>query len=117
MVFRHAEGDYSSTLDVDRARRYFTINAIAYSPSRGEVRDPFGGRQDLERRLVRAVGDADARMREDRLRALRAIRFAARFNFTIGDATLRATRGSAPHLRCLSPDRGNQESDQTVDEV
>src|SRR5665811_1893425 len=52
---RHAEVEFGVSLDDDLARRDFTINAIAYSPSRGEVRDPFGGQADLDRRLVRAV--------------------------------------------------------------
>src|SRR5512135_700242 len=76
---RHAEVEFGASLDDDLARRDFTINAIAYSPRRKEVRDPFDGQGDLARKLVRAVGDPEARMREDRLRALRAIRFAARF--------------------------------------
>src|SRR5579864_4480774 len=76
---RHAEVEFGVSLDDDLARRDFTINAIAFSPTRGELRDPFGGRADLERRIVRAVGYPEARMQEDRLRALRAIRFAARF--------------------------------------
>src|SRR5437773_34686 len=80
---RHAEVEFGATLDEDLARRDFTINAIAYSPSRDLMHDPFGGQPDIERRIVRAVGVADQRMREDRLRALRAIRFAARLGFEI----------------------------------
>jgi tRNA nucleotidyltransferase/poly(A) polymerase len=68
-------------------RRDFTINAIAYDPIDRVVHDPFGGQDDLARRLVRAVGDPDARMLEDRLRALRAIRFASRFAFDLEAAT------------------------------
>src|SRR5262245_50227825 len=74
---RHAVVEFGASLDDDLSRRDFTINAIAYSPSKKELQDPFDGQRDLARRIVRAVGDADARMREDRLRALRAIRFAA----------------------------------------
>src|SRR6185437_12978650 len=102
---RHAEVEFGVSLDDDLARRDFTINAIAYSPRRGEVRDPFGGQRDLERRIVCAVGDPEARMREDRLRALRAIRFAARLDFSIDDATRRAIVDSAPFLGRLSPER------------
>ncbi len=114
---RHAEVEFGVSLDDDLARRDFTINAIAYSPSRGEVRDPFGGQADLDRRLVRAVGDADARMREDRLRALRALRFASRFNFVIDEQTLRAIHESAPHLSRLSAERVKQEIEKTMDQV
>jgi tRNA nucleotidyltransferase (CCA-adding enzyme) len=78
---RHAVVEFGASLDDDLARRDFTINAIAYSPREDEIRDPFDGRGDLARRVVRAVGDADARMREDRLRALRAISVAARIDF------------------------------------
>src|SRR5512142_1305367 len=76
---RHAVVEFGASLDEDLARRDFTINAIAYSPSSEKIRDPFDGQGDLDRKLVKAVGDPDARMREDRLRALRAIRFASRF--------------------------------------
>src|SRR6267154_1544156 len=84
---RHAEVEFGASLDDDLARRDFTINAVAYRPRTGEIRDPFGGRDDLTARVVRAVGDAETRMREDRLRALRAIRFASRFEFEIEPAT------------------------------
>jgi tRNA nucleotidyltransferase (CCA-adding enzyme) len=114
---RHAEVEFGVSLDDDLARRDFTINAIAYSPRRNEVRDPFGGQADLQRRVVRAVGDAEARMREDRLRALRAIRFAARFDFALDDATRRAIESSAPYLDRLSRERVKQELDKTMEQV
>jgi tRNA nucleotidyltransferase/poly(A) polymerase len=114
---RHAEVEFGATLHEDLARRDFTINAIAYSPSHDDLRDPFHGRADLERRVVRAVGDADARMREDRLRALRAIRFAARFEFEIESETLAAINRSAPHMSRLSPERVKQELEKTMEQV
>src|SRR5690349_8492787 len=114
---RHAVVEFGASLDDDLARRDFTINAIAYSPRDGSIRDPFDGRGDLARRLVRAVGDADARMREDRLRALRAIRFAARFDFSIDAATLHALEASAPYLGRLSAERVKQELDKTMEQV
>ena len=114
---RHAEVEFGVSLDDDLARRDFTINAIAYSPIGGELRDPFGGQADLDRRLLRAVGDADARMREDRLRALRGLRFASRFDFAIDEKTLRAIRDSAPHLGRLSAERVKQEIEKTMDQV
>src|SRR5262245_55765843 len=73
---RHAEVEFGVSLDEDLARRDFTINAIALSPTTDTLHDPFGGRDDIARRIVRAVGSASQRMQEDRLRALRAIRFA-----------------------------------------
>lgn len=114
---RHAEVEFGASLDDDLARRDFTINAIAFSPSTGEVRDPFGGKADLERKVVRAVGDPDARMREDRLRALRAIRFAARFGFSIEEGTRAAIDSSAPYLGRLSRERIKQELDKTMEQV
>jgi len=114
---RHAEVEFGVSLEDDLARRDFTINAIAYSPRRNELRDPFDGRGDLARKLVRAVGDPDARMREDRLRALRAIRFASRFGFAIDGATRAAIQSSAPFLGRLSPERVKQELDKTLEQV
>jgi tRNA nucleotidyltransferase/poly(A) polymerase len=114
---RHAEVEFGVSLEDDLARRDFTINAIAYSPKLDEIRDPFGGRADLVNKLVRAVGDPDARMREDRLRALRAIRFAARFRFAIDPATLRAIEASAPFLGRLSHERVKQELDKIMEQV
>ena len=66
---RHAVVEFGVSLDDDLARRDFTINAIAYSPKTGEIRDPYDGRKDIERNIIRAVGDPRERMREDRLRA------------------------------------------------
>src|SRR3954468_19126920 len=71
---RHAVVEFGASLDEDLARRDFTMNAIAYSPSKDEIRDTYGGQKDLDGKLIRAVGDPRDRMREDRLRALRAIR-------------------------------------------
>jgi tRNA nucleotidyltransferase (CCA-adding enzyme) len=114
---RHAVVEFGASLDDDLARRDFTINAIAVSPSTGEIRDPFGGQNDLARRVVRAVGDPDERMREDRLRALRAIRFAARLGFEIVGATWAAIARSAPYLPRLSRERVKQEIEKTVEQV
>jgi tRNA nucleotidyltransferase (CCA-adding enzyme) len=114
---RHAEVEFGVSLDDDLSRRDYTINAIAFSPTTREIRDPFDGQGDMRRRLVRAVGDADARMREDRLRALRGIRFAARFGFELEPATWRAITNSAPHLSRLSAERVKQEIEKTLDQV
>jgi tRNA nucleotidyltransferase (CCA-adding enzyme) len=114
---RHAVVEFGVSLTEDLARRDFTINAIAYSPRLRKVEDPFGGQADLDAKVVRAVGDPDERMREDRLRALRAIRFAARFGFAIDPATWRAIENSAPYLGRLSPERVKQELDKTMEQV
>jgi tRNA nucleotidyltransferase (CCA-adding enzyme) len=114
---RHAEVEFGVSLDDDLARRDFTINAMAYSPTTNQLRDPFDGQADLERGIVRAVGDPQARMREDRLRALRGIRFASRFGFALDKDTLEAIRDSAPHLGRLSAERVKQEMEKTMDQV
>ena len=114
---RHAEVEFGVSLDDDLARRDFTINAMAWSPSKGELRDPFDGQRDLAAGLLRAVGDANARMREDRLRALRAIRFASRFGFRIEPATWQAVLGSARDLKRLSAERVRQELEKTMEQV
>ncbi|HET7189456.1 MAG TPA: CCA tRNA nucleotidyltransferase [Gemmatimonadaceae bacterium] len=114
---RHAEVEFGVSLDDDLARRDFTINAIAYRPKTQELRDPFGGRADIEAKVVRAVGDAEQRMREDRLRALRAIRFAARYHFAIEPATRIAIDQSAPFLGRLSAERVQQELIKTMEQV
>jgi tRNA nucleotidyltransferase (CCA-adding enzyme) len=114
---RHAVVHFGASLDEDLARRDFTINAIAYSPSRDVIHDPFDGQGDIRRRLLRTVGEASERMTEDRLRALRAIRFATRFAFEIEPTTWEAMRDSAPHLGRLSPERVRQELEKTMEQV
>ena len=114
---RHATVEFGASIDEDLARRDLTINAIAYHPLTGEMRDPFGGQQDIERRVVRAVGDPHERMREDRLRALRALRFAGRLGFHLDPGTWDAIVASAPHLTRLSPERVKQEIEKTLEQV
>ena len=114
---RHAEVEFGASLEEDLARRDYTVNAIAYSPEKKQLADPFGGERDLEQRILRAVGAPSERMREDRLRALRGLRFAARFNFTIEPETWKAIADSAPHLGRLSAERVKQEIEKTMDQV
>ncbi len=106
---RHAVVAYGVTLEEDLARRDFTINALAYHPLRQEWRDPFDGAGDLAHRLVRAVGDPAERFQEDYLRILRALRFAARFDFTIDPITWEAAKAAAPGLSGLSAERVRDE--------
>ena len=88
----------------DLARRDFTINAMAYSPTRG-LRDDFGGREDLQNGVIRCVRDADERFNEDALRILRALRFAARYDFSIAPETAEALRKNRALLARISPER------------
>jgi len=114
---RHAEVEFGASLDEDLARRDYTVNAIAYSPETKQLADPFGGERDLEQGILRAVGTPSERMREDRLRALRGLRFAARFDFVIDPETWKAIADSAPHLGRLSAERVKQEIEKTMDQV
>lgn len=80
---------FTGSLEEDLKRRDFTVNAIAYSPSRGFV-DPTDGQRDIKGKLIRAVGDPSSRFQEDALRILRALRFASRLGFSIEPETARA---------------------------
>lgn len=106
---RHAVVEFGTSLDGDLDRRDFTINAIAYHPTRRAWRDPHDGFGDLRRGVIRAVGDAAVRFREDRLRILRALRFAARWDFAIDDATWAAACAQATDTRELSAERVRDE--------
>jgi tRNA nucleotidyltransferase (CCA-adding enzyme) len=106
---RRAVVEYGASLEEDLARRDFTINALAYHPLRHEWKDPFGGAADLAAGIIRAVGDPDARFREDYLRILRALRFSARFGFVIEPGTWRAAQALASGLERLSAERVRDE--------
>lgn len=94
-----------STPEQDALRRDFTINGLFYDPLRDEVIDYVGGREDLRGRLVRCIGDPAARFAEDRLRMLRAIRFATLLDFTIDPGTFAAIHAQAEHLQVVSAER------------
>ena len=88
----------------DLARRDFTVNAMACSPRRG-LSDPFGGQEDLKNQILRAVGDPVLRFREDALRILRGLRFAARLGFEIEDETRQAMHKCIDGLDALARER------------
>jgi putative nucleotidyltransferase with HDIG domain len=100
----------------DARRRDFTINALLLDPVSGEVLDFVGGRADLEARLIRAIGDPPTRFREDHLRLLRAVRFAARLGFEIEPATFEAIRHGAPMIRDVSAERVRDEISRILTE-
>jgi tRNA nucleotidyltransferase (CCA-adding enzyme) len=106
---RRAIVAWGVSLEEDLARRDFTINAIAYHPITGEWRDPFEGTRDLEARVLRAVGTPAERFREDYLRILRAVRFAARFGLSIDSGTWEAARLESSGLAALSAERVRDE--------
>ncbi|MGI9628009.1 MAG: CCA tRNA nucleotidyltransferase [Longimicrobiales bacterium] len=106
---RKAVVSFADSLDEDLARRDFTINAIAWHPLRDELRDPFGGTSDLDSGVLRAVGAADERFREDYLRILRGLRFAGRLALSIDPATWQYIVAEASGLSGLSPERVREE--------
>jgi len=93
----------------DVARRDFTINGMLLDPVSGEVFDFVGGREDLAAGIVRTIGEPEHRFAEDRLRMLRAVRFAARFEYTIEPATFAATRKLAEQICVVSRERVRDE--------
>jgi poly(A) polymerase len=94
-----------TTAEEDAKRRDFTINGLFYDPVEDRVIDYVGGREDLENKVLRAIGDPNDRFAEDHLRLLRAVRFAARFDLTIEPRTDEAIARNAPHLVRISPER------------
>ena len=109
------EGDYTDSrhpgwvkfvksIEGDLARRDFTVNAMAYSPARGLV-DPFGGQQDLQQGILRAVGDATERFQEDALRILRGVRFSVRFQLAPEASTAKAMLSQANLLGNIAKER------------
>ena len=100
----------------DVLRRDFTINGLMLDPAGGEVLDFVGGREDLARRVVRAIGDPAARFREDHLRMLRAIRFAARLGFEIEPDTFAAIREQHASILLISAERIRDELNRILTE-
>ncbi|MBO6007461.1 MAG: CCA tRNA nucleotidyltransferase [Lachnospiraceae bacterium] len=92
------------SLEEDLKRRDFTINAMAYNDSEGLV-DLFGGRDDIEKKIIRCVGCADERFSEDALRMMRAVRFAAKLGYGIDDEALASIKKLAPTLSKVSAER------------
>ena len=107
------EVTFTPSLREDLKRRDFTINAMAYNNESGLV-DLFGGQQDLENGIVRAVGDPVQRFTEDALRIMRAIRFSAQLGYEIEPETLRAASALAPNLRRISSERIREELEKTL---
>ena len=105
---------FGSSIDEDLARRDFTVNAIARHTVTGELRDPFGGREDIERRVLRAPGDARTRFAEDPLRILRGVRFVSQLGFTIEEETKAAMTASVELLEALSQERVTAEIERLL---
>jgi poly(A) polymerase len=107
---RHPDGVvYSKRPQDDVLRRDFTINALLMDPETGDVLDFVEGREDLRAGIVRAIGKPNERFEEDKLRMMRAVRFAARFGYTIEDATVAAIKELARAIRQVSAERVRDE--------
>lgn len=106
---------YSSSVEVDAARRDFTVNALFLDPLTDELLDPTGGLEDLEAGILRTVGDAPSRFREDGLRLLRMARFQAALGLELAPGLMDAARVAADALRGVSPERVLQELERTFE--
>ncbi len=104
---------FTASLEEDLKRRDFTINAMAYSESAG-LKDFFGGLSDLEKGVIRAVGDPAKRFGEDALRIMRAVRFAAQLDYDVDPETVRAMKELAPTLSRISAERIAAELEKTI---
>lgn len=103
---RHPEEiKWAKSIEEDLSRRDFTINALAYRPAKEKLVDLFNGREDLEKKLIRAVGDPEKRFSEDGLRIMRAVRFATTLEFKIGKETKKAIKNNANLLDKISNER------------
>ncbi|WP_394297943.1 CCA tRNA nucleotidyltransferase, partial [Gordoniibacillus kamchatkensis] len=106
--------EYVTSLEEDLRRRDFTMNAMAMD-AEGNVCDPFGGREDLARGVLRCVGEAEQRFGEDALRMLRCIRFAAAYGLEVEAGTWAALREQAPLLRHIAMERCRAELERMVE--
>lgn len=111
---RHAVVEFAETIEEDLARRDFTINAMAWRPATGELRDPWDGRDDLRAGILRAVGEPAERFAEDYLRVLRGLRFAGRFDLAIDPPTREALELAVGGLRSLSAERVREELEKIM---
>lgn len=103
------EVKWSKDIHDDLGRRDFTCNAIAYNPVTREIIDPYNGQADIERKLVRAVGEADRRFNEDALRLMRAVRFMSQLDFDIESVTRESIESNARLLQNISRERVRDE--------
>lgn len=98
------EVSYANTLEEDLKRRDFTCNAIAWNPVKGYI-DPFNGRQDIENKIIKCVGNPEERFNEDALRIIRLARFAFKYNFEIDETTIKAAYKCADKIKMISWER------------
>ncbi|MFW5960205.1 MAG: CCA tRNA nucleotidyltransferase [Chitinivibrionales bacterium] len=106
---RHPQGVEFGSIEADAERRDFTVNSLYYDPVNRRVLDYTGGREDIQRGVLRAIGDPEQRFREDYLRLLRGIRFSARLSFRVEEKTYQAAKRNAAGIRSVSSERIFQE--------
>ncbi len=113
---RKPDVEYVKHINEDLSRRDFTINALAIRLTKGHIRiiDPFGGVEDIEGGVIRAVGHPKQRFKEDPLRILRAIRFACRFGFKIEEVTFSKMKKMSNHILDISKERWMMEMDKIL---
>lgn len=113
--FRHPdEVSFSKRLEDDLMRRDFTINAMAYSVSGKSLIDLYKGQEDLKDKVIRTVGNAPERLKEDALRMLRAVRFSVQLGFSIAAETMTALADTAPLIKNISQERIRDEFIKTI---
>lgn len=111
---RHPDRISFSTPENDVKRRDFTINGLLYDPVKDEILDYVGGRKDIEAGIVRTIGDPIERFTEDKLRMIRAARFACRFHFSIHKDTQQAIMQLAPQIHMVSAERIREELEKII---
>lgn len=105
---------FTPSIEEDLSRRDFTINSMAVRIPGGELLDPFGGREDLKRKLIRTVGPAGERLREDALRMVRACRFSAQLEFALDEKLKEGMIEVAPYIRHVSSERIREELEKML---
>lgn len=100
--------EFVTSIEEDLSRRDFTINAMAYNHKEGLI-DFFNGKEDLQNRIIKCVGDANTRFKEDALRMLRAIRFSAQLEFSIEEETFKAIANNSHLIKAISQERIREE--------
>ena len=106
---RHPSNVSFTVPEMDAKRRDFTVNGLFYDPLQRKVYDFVGGEADLKRKVIRAIGDPEARFREDKLRLLRAVRFSSTLDFPVEEKTWQAVREHAKDIHAVSSERVREE--------
>jgi putative nucleotidyltransferase with HDIG domain len=106
--------EFGNSIEVDLSRRDFTMNAAAYKLPGGPLIDPFGGKMDIKRRLIRSVGKPQERFSEDGLRPVRALRFASQLGFAVDEELLTAIGGAIPFTAKVAAERIRDELDRII---